>query len=71
MVTHLFDKYQGQEAWLEAGHKSYCNEEMSTSTQKEEDVEDIAAQYASKLQHPPPDPPRWTAFEDPFTTRKV
>ena len=42
------------------GHSSYCNQEMSKATQKE-DLDAVVAKHSSNFKQPPSDPPLWTA----------
>ena len=49
LITELINRLQA-EASSEATHKSYCDEEMSKTTEKKQDLESEVAKHSSKLE---------------------
>ena len=49
LITDLISRLQA-EASFETNQKSYCDEEMSKATEKEEDLEADVAKHSSKLE---------------------
>ena len=67
VITKLFGRLQG-EASSEASQKACCDEEMSKSIEKTEDLEILTLRSThSSLKQPCPDLPLWTARSRRFS----